>query len=313
MPSKLSSRRLVRARWRLLVCCAVCLPAISWYTNNRFGWKLIVEQESDVARWFPDEMQEGFVGTLYRILRRLVHVLPEQDAARLHLDRRNPCKQVLRLGHSGDGGWDVCADQLQPYGSNGATGCVVYSFGINDDISFDEAIVERFPGCTVFAFDPSIGRQTGQDFGPKIKFYNQGLGAVNSNTLGSAGSSHPGKRWNIQTLESTMLMLGHSKLDVLKMDIESDEWEVFASWMRADHYVRPFNQLLGELHFGDPALDQQRVQLLAELATTGISVFSRKANWRYSRIRPINSTIGPPVTTNTCLEVGWAMKSSGAA
>ncbi|VDI18203.1 Hypothetical predicted protein [Mytilus galloprovincialis] len=48
-----------------------------------------------------------------------------------------------------DGGWNVCHDK--PY--RPPVPCLVYSFGINNDFSFDDFIVKTY-GCDVHSFDP---------------------------------------------------------------------------------------------------------------------------------------------------------------
>jgi hypothetical protein len=95
---------------------------------------------------------------------------------------------------------------------------VVYSVGINDDTSFDREFVRRWPHCEVFAFDPSVGRETGDAWmGEGVSFFNLGLGDED-------GRMGDGSGWELRTLGSLMLMLGHEHVDVLKMDIEGGEW-----------------------------------------------------------------------------------------
>ena len=53
----------------------------------------------------------------------------------------------MGLGHSG--GWNVCMDQL----TNTSDPCVVYSYGLGADWSFDKAMEKL--GCTIHGFDPS--------------------------------------------------------------------------------------------------------------------------------------------------------------
>ena len=123
-----------------------------------------------------------------------------------------------------DGGWDVCED-LIPTSSQP---CVVYSIGIEHDTSFDEDFVRRYPWCTVYAFDPTIERKTGDDFSASVKFFNIGLGP---NDVGLAKMTDGTIRddpnfvgWSMMRLGTIMKMLGHEHVDVLKMDIEGSEW-----------------------------------------------------------------------------------------
>lgn len=56
--------------------------------------------------------------------------------------------------------------------------CVVYSFGLADDWSFDSAM-ETY-GCDVFAFDPSIQYPQVLNKSRRIHYFNLGLGTVNT-------------------------------------------------------------------------------------------------------------------------------------
>jgi hypothetical protein len=116
----------------------------------------------------------------------------------LQLSLRFQCTRLARLGTTSDGGWTICLDYIQPKirshvfssklsnaiaSSSSADStahqfldshrpCLVYSFGIADETSFDfaaEAI-----GCEVFMFDPSIG-QPEQDLNDNMHFYPIGL------------------------------------------------------------------------------------------------------------------------------------------
>ena len=55
------------------------------------------------------------------------------------------------MGNVGDGGWEICDDPaVRP-----AHDCIVYSFGINWDFTFDDYVAKVY-GCHVYAFDPSM-------------------------------------------------------------------------------------------------------------------------------------------------------------
>ena len=217
-----------RRRCLFLLCLLLlALVATAIVINERFALRLLVEQEQS-RRTFGS----GFAGILAGVQRRLTHVLSENDAAKLNLDVDPAvCAHVVRLGHAADGGWDVCED-LIPHADGDGAGCIVYSIGINDDTSFDEHLIARYPHCSVFAFDPTIGRETGDDFHFSehgiVRFYNIGLGPVDV-----AASKHA-QGWEVQSLPSIMKMLGHAHVHVLKMDIEGtvklplDVWGMFA-------------------------------------------------------------------------------------
>jgi hypothetical protein len=70
---------------------------------------------------------------------------------------------ISRLGNLGDGGKYVCG--LEEISKKSVTSqCIVYSFGVGGDASFEKEILER-TNCSVFAFDPTIdGLQFGKDY-----------------------------------------------------------------------------------------------------------------------------------------------------
>ena len=142
------------------------------------------------------------------------------------------CTHSKRLGSSGDGGWEVCLDDLP------ATGCVVYSGGISDSPSFDKAIAAPPFACEVHGFDPTLGptlpamsegfRQLG------MHMHDWGLGGTDlvypAGTApwvwpgsGYGANSNPAS-WQFYALQTVMGKLGHSQLAVFKCDIEGGEW-----------------------------------------------------------------------------------------
>ncbi len=323
-----AASRLRRHRALRVLLCVALLLAIWFPLNEWFGIKLIYEQE--ISRWrLPHRAAKG-TRFWSRVWSRLRHRLSDADAEALHLNaNRAACRRVVRLGHRGDGGWDVCADWLPPqasalrglgwYGSHRPPAsasdppCVVFSVGIGDDVSFDQDFVTHFPACTVYAFDPSIARNTGDDFGPRIKFFRVGL---------DAKDVEPAARWQWTTmrLKTMMQMVGVDHIDVLKMDIEGMEWNVWsndpAPWFRLG--APPlFTQLLVELHFerlGErhPGVrrrrDAERVRVLGEIQDAGMVPFRRRENWRYTRpanIYPSAEKGTPPVVACTAQEVSY--------
>ncbi|KAK3083928.1 hypothetical protein FSP39_005495 [Pinctada imbricata] len=125
------------------------------------------------------------------------------------------CSQVRRMGNIVDGGWDICNDvQFRP-----KPPCLVYSFGISFDFSFDEAM-EKVYGCEVYSFDPSMG--TGNcEYSKRIHFYEVGL----EDKEGYITGKEKGETWEVKRLKTIMKEFGHEnrRIDVLKIDIEGHE------------------------------------------------------------------------------------------
>ena len=265
---------------RVLLAGAALL--VGWIAlNETFAIKLIFEQECldrRRRRHFDYTFQ-----CLFSTRQRWFHWLSESQAAKLYLDITSYCRNEKRVGHWQEGGWDLCADEFPPnhHEQPGQTdySCIVYSFGISNDASFDVDLTKTFgrPQCTIYAFDPSIGRQTGDTFlGDNIHFYNIGLGGGNY--------TRPSTGWDMMDLESIMSMLGHSHVDLIKMDIEGSEWEVFTNWKEHDSILNRFDQLLAELHFlGHDSADN--VASLQWLRQEGFQVFSRRENFRFGHLK----------------------------
>lgn len=140
---------------------------------------------------------------------------------------------------------------------------IVYSFGIGEDVSFDNAVIENH-NCHVFGFDPtpkSINWVNKQKLPDKFHFYNYGI----SNKSGSLDFYLPKKneyvsgsliahknvdsinkvRVRMKSIKDIMNELGHTKIDVLKMDIEGSEYDVIEDILSA-HI--PISQILIEFH-----------------------------------------------------------------
>ncbi len=62
------------------------------------------------------------------------------------------CAKHSRFGGAGDGGWTLCVDRQAMRVQNS---CVVFSFGIGFDASFDLDAATRMPWCEVHMFDPT--------------------------------------------------------------------------------------------------------------------------------------------------------------
>ena len=113
----------------------------------------------------------------------------------------------------------ICMDNVTP-GS-----CVVYSFGINYQWDFDDYMYNY--GCTVYSFDPSMdykSKRADRHFFEKV-----GIGASTGSHTG-ASTLYTGKtNYQVETVASIMTRLGHSDIDVLRMDTEGAEFGVLAS------------------------------------------------------------------------------------
>ena len=215
--------------------------------------KAVVRDASSTADGFPGEM------TLKATQLRFTRDGPSREALdTLHVaPAAGACRDVRRFGAEGDGGWDVCVDRLPvaefataltSTPASADTGqsamdapfhlhhrrCVVYSFGVNDNWSFDTGMAEL--GCDVYAYDPSLGRRTGDAFmghPQRIRYHAVGLAAYDG--------VEPRRGWPMRTLRTLMAENGHRHVDVVKADVEGHEWSILADALAPTGILRSGN------------------------------------------------------------------------
>lgn len=153
--------------------------------------------------------------------------------------------------------------------------CIIYSFGISDDWSFDEAM-GRY-GCEVFAFDPSLNL-TEHDHTPAIHFYDWGLGRVDENR------TYKNTIWKMRTLSTIYETLAHRHgrviIDYLKIDIEFAEWDTIPQIVESG-MLSKVRQLGVEFHMErDKPIEKYReyAKLLWTLEKHGMVRFDSKYN-----------------------------------
>ena len=211
------------------------------------------------------------------------------------------CPDVERVGNVGDGGKWICgldhmSSQFNP--------CIVYSFGVSTDISFEVELLKRTT-CILHLFDPTIGdiplrkneeklrtmtnlRQKKSDKKIKISnalsdnssvvdssmrrifFHKSALSTISGATVQHVMNEH---------ILDTMRRLNHNFISLLKVDIEGAEWDVFANLFgRLDDRNKrqlPFGQLLIELHHES---NMKTIDFFAGSSMHGYYPFSREIN-----------------------------------
>ena len=177
---------------------------------------------------------------------------------------------VMRLG-SEYGGWTFNPTLLGP-------ASVVYSAGVGDDISFDLGLIERF-GVTVHAFDPtpksiewlrsrSLPKQlVVHEYGiaPRdgvATFYRPENPAHMSLSVVERASPTATDSLPVRELSGIMRELGHSSIDLLKIDIEGSEYEVLEDLVAR---ALPVRQLLVEYHHRFPGVGDTKTAASIEL------------------------------------------------
>ena len=154
------------------------------------------------------------------------------------------------------GGFYACPETL-------SSSSIVYSFGIGEDISFDESIIDEF-NCIVFGFDPtpkSINWIHSQKLPQGFKFLEYGIGKTSGNVKfflpknknHVSGSIIPRDELSVEksvnvpmkSFKDIISELGHNKVDIVKLDIEGAEFDVIESIIESKIII---GQILIEFH-----------------------------------------------------------------
>ncbi|KAJ7935562.1 methyltransferase domain-containing protein [Mycena leptocephala] len=150
--------------------------------------------------------------------------------------------ELQRLGALGDGGKWICGiTRLET-----KPDCIVYSFGINYESSFESEILANTDNCEIWGYDFSVN-----SFGPQIP--RSQAHRTHFHPFGLAGTDKhgPDDVDKMYTLESLMKMNGHTHIDLLKIDIERWEFETLTALVKpyiANGKPLPFGQLSLEIH-----------------------------------------------------------------
>lgn len=187
---------------------------------------------------------------------------------------------VVRIGTK-DGGWTFNPTLL-------GRDSVVYSAGIGEDISFDLGLIARF-GVTVHAFDPtpkSIEWLRSQALPPKLVVHEYGIAPQDGRltfyqpenpayvSLSVVERATPTEAVSlpVRELKGIMRELGHSSIDLLKMDIEGSEYAVLEDLVAR---AIPIRQLLVEFHHRFPGVGDDKTKAAIDLLeSSGYRLFA---------------------------------------
>ncbi|KAF9219871.1 hypothetical protein BS17DRAFT_740073 [Gyrodon lividus] len=148
--------------------------------------------------------------------------------------------ELERIGSLGDGGKWACGMSRLEHKPD----CLIYTFGMNYETSFEAGLLERTRHCEVWGYD-----YRSNSFGSNIKsnhrahFFPWGLANIDAH-----GSNVEHK---LYTLKALLELNKHKHIDVLKIDIEGWEFEVLTQILQpyiASGEPLPFAQLLIEIH-----------------------------------------------------------------
>lgn len=166
---------------------------------------------------------------------------------------------------------------------------IIYSFGIGEDLSFDEAIIKSH-NPFVFGFDPtpkSINWIKKQSLPAKFLFLEYGISNASGiidfylpkNDKHVSGSlihqsnvdNQHSIKVKMKTISDITRELGHDKIDLLKMDIEGAEYQVLDNILNSNI---PIDQILLEFHdrFFDDG-KSKTVNAIEKLKRQGYEIF----------------------------------------
>lgn len=174
------------------------------------------------------------------------HFLPETSATALEaagLGIDYSCSRQIMAG-TFPYGYNLCLDADVVRDRFAERQCVVYSFGIAEEWSFDLTMASM--GCEVHAFDPTVSRPS-MKVADNLYFHAIGLGPAVVSGI-QIGHNKNASTW---TLESAMTQLGHNFVDLVKIDIEGAEWDTLGAVVSTTPQVLDHVGLLDlDMHFG---------------------------------------------------------------
>lgn len=141
----------------------------------------------------------------------------------------------------------------------GSPSPVVLSFGLGDDISFDQEISKAF-GAKVFGFDPtptSLKWIAAQKLPPTMQIYPLGISNFDGEQTFAVAEDDTRNNYstklvtgksivcNVRRYSTILDMLGLATVDLLKLDVEGAELDVLPQVLGSDVLPR---QILVEFH-----------------------------------------------------------------
>lgn len=196
------------------------------------------------------------------------------------------CRAVTRMGKLLDGGWELCEDpEYRPIPGS----CLVYSYGIGDDFSFDDDMANY--GCEVHSFDPTMFESKDYARSTHVHFHPRGLGGSDRQVL-----IPKNKRLinaHVDTIATHRRMFNHqphtTRLDVVKIDVEGFELESLMTSLD-DGSLADTRQLIFETHLmhggmSEPVQDAyiKYLLLLRKVYAKGYRIYATHRNYMFSR------------------------------
>ncbi|MFT4986539.1 MAG: FkbM family methyltransferase [Glaciecola sp.] len=218
------------------------------------------------------------------ILKRIYHKAKREYQSRILLSHLKVTANCSKQWFGNDyGGFYVNPDLMDQ-------NTIVYSFGIGEDISFDQAVIDSF-SCQVHGFDPtpkSIKWCQNQSLPDSFHFHDVGIdvktGKVvfhlpeNENHVSGSVHQHANvsdsNKVEVQMKSFLEITndLNHKEIGFLKMDIEGSEYNVIDSILDSDVTI---NQMAIEIHdrFFEKG-SKKSAELVKKMSIHGYEIFA---------------------------------------
>jgi len=205
------------------------------------------------------------------------------------------CISKDRIGKRGDGGKWLC-NMRSIIEKRKPNPCIVYSFGVSDDMTFEVEFNRQF-GCHTFSFDPgsTIKELHKNDLRENMSLYQVGLAPLWQFLYGPNGATP--MKGATETFFGILDQLEHTYIDFLKIDVEGNEYSALPDVISSERFQSlNVSQILIEVHYFEP---------WGVYADRVISFFSmmHKAGYRIFNKEP-NLLCG-----SNCIEYSWIHKN----
>ena len=149
--------------------------------------------------------------------------------------------------------------------------CLIYSIGSQDDFRWEQAVLSSVSStCEIHVFDHTVPHPVNKP--SQVHYHPWGL----------ASSKRNESEGNLKSLQAIVRELRHQGriIDVLKVDCEGCEWEVFHDFFLADVTVQ---EVLIELHAGTtPSVNPPAKQFIKFMYDNDMLIFQKEPNVKYS-------------------------------
>jgi len=220
--------------------------------------KVIRDREAMVRKWGPTSA--------------LTEAFPPRDDFYTLWDFFIPAfncpHRVERVGTMGDGGKWVCGMERIERQKE----CVIYSFGINNESSFEAELLQRAPGCQLWGYDFSV-----KSFGPEIETIPELAERAHFYpwALGGANEYGPNADPPVYTLPTLMELNGHNFIDVLKIDIEGNEFASLDKFLEFYVSGAGASRRYGRPPINAPAAAYQEPEVVLPIGQIQIEIHAR--------------------------------------